>query len=260
MRNEILLNDGWLFHKGDIKVERGIDKGPMYSQAKTERKQIGPAAYCYNDIPDPYNHLKPATTLLTYEHWEVVQLPHDYIVDQDFSADRNNCHGYVEYDNAWYRKHFKLPEGSENKRVMLRFDGIATASDIYLNGCIMRHNYSAYNTIEIDISDYVFYDRENVIAVYVSTEDFEGWWYQGGGIYRDVYLTITEPVAIDLYGVYAPYKKLDDNTWQIDYETTVLNTSYEDVSVKAVTKLIDKYNAIAVSQYTDIAHSNILLS
>jgi hypothetical protein len=92
MRKEILLNDEWLFHKGDIKVERGIDKGPMYSQTKTERKQIGPAAYCYNDTPDPYNHTKPAGVLLTYEHWEYVQLPHDYIVDQDFDKNQNNCH------------------------------------------------------------------------------------------------------------------------------------------------------------------------
>ena len=56
MRKEILLNDDWRFHKGDIEVKRGIDKGPMYSQSKTERRQIGPAAYCYNDTPDPYNH------------------------------------------------------------------------------------------------------------------------------------------------------------------------------------------------------------
>ncbi len=256
MRKEILLNDGWLFHKGDILVERGIDKGPMYSQSKTERKQIGPAAYCYNDTPDPYSNVKPATSLLTYEHWEVVQLPHDYIVDQDFKADRNDCHGYVEYDNAWYRKHFMLPEGSENKRIMLRFDGIATVSDIYINGCVLRHNFSAYNTIEIDISDYVFYDRENVIAVYVSTEDFEGWWYQGGGIYRDVWLTVTEPVAIELYGVYAPYKKLSDTDWQIDFETAIINADYVEASVTVESLVIDaEENVVAKGEGSGVIAS-----
>lgn len=250
MRKEILLNDDWLFHKGDIKFERGIDKGPMYSQSKTERKQIGPASYFYLDTPDPYSGFATGNSILSYEHWERVQLPHDFIVDQDLDRYQNNCHGYVKYDNAWYRKHFTLPEGSENKRVLLRFDGIATLSTIYLNGCVMRHNFSAYNTIEVDISDYVFYDKENVISVYVNTtEEFEGWWYQGGGIYRDVWLTVTEPVAIELYGVYAPYKKINDTDWQIDFETTVVNSSYEDSEISIESSVIDadgKVVAVAV--------------
>ena len=67
---------------------------------------------------------------------------------------------------------------------------------------------------------------------------FEGWWYQGGGIYRDVHLTVTEPVAIDLWGVYAPCKKLDDNYWQIDFETTVVNTDYENKKVTLESRVI----------------------
>jgi hypothetical protein len=112
----------------------------------------------------------------------------------------------------------------------------------------MHHNYSSYNTFEVDISDNVYYEKENVIAIYVNTEEFEGWWYQGGGIYRDVHLTITEPVCIDLWGVYAPYKKLNDTDWQIDYETTVLNTDYENCAVTVESSLIDKDgNTVAVA-------------
>ena len=196
MRKEILLNENWLFHKGDINVPRPADKGPVYSQSKTIRKQVGPAAYSYMDKPDPYDS---ASGLLSHERWSVVEIPHDFIIYQDLVQNENPTLGYIHYDNAWYRKHFLLPEGSEGKRILLRFDGIATKSIVYVNGCIMYHNYSAYNTFEIDISDVVYFDKENVIAVYVNTEEFEGWWYQGGGIYRDVHLTITEPVAIDLW-------------------------------------------------------------
>ncbi len=67
--------------------------------------------------------------------------------------------------------------------------------------------------------------------MYVNTQEFEGWWYQGGGIYRDVHLTITDPVAIDLWGVYAPSRKLHDGLWQIDFETTVVNSEYTDSPV-----------------------------
>ncbi len=233
MRKEIILNNGWIFHKGDIEEPISKYKGFIYCQSKTERKLSGPAAYNYSDRPDQFygNMINP-------EKWEWIELPHDYVVYQDNDKNENCALGYLHYDNAWYRKHFNMPEGSENKRVLLRFDGIAGKSTVYLNGCLMYHNFSSYNTFEIDISDYVYYDKENVIAVYVNTDGFEGWWYQGGGIYRDVHLTVTEPVAIDLWGVYAPCKKLDDNYWQIDFETTVVNTDYENKKVTLESRVI----------------------
>ncbi len=188
---------------GDIKVPRPADKGPTYSQSKTVRKLIGPAAYSYYDRPDSYE----SGVDVRSEGWKYVNIPHDYIVDQDNDPTQNNAHGFFKYDNAWYRKHFKLEEEARGKRILLMFAGIAGHSVIYLNGCLMKHNYSSYNSFFVDISANVYFDRENIIAVYVNTEEFEGWWYQGGGIYRNISLLITDPVAIDVYGVYAPAKK-----------------------------------------------------
>ncbi len=235
MRQEILLNDRWRFHKGDIKTPKILDKGPIYSQSKTERKKIGPASYFYYDTPDGYFSDREIRS----DGWVYVDLPHDYVIAQDNKEDENNALGYLHYDNAWYRRHFNMPDGTRDKRVLLRFDGVTGKSTVYLNGCLIYHNYSSYNTFEIDITDLVYYDKENIIAVYVNTEEFEGWWYQGGGIYRDVWLTITEPVAIDLWGVYAPYKKISETDWQIDFETTVLNTSYENSLVSAESFILD---------------------
>lgn len=235
MRQEILLNQGWKFHKGDIAMPKLIDKGRVYVQSKTERKRIGPAGYHYNDVPDSYAGDRDLYT----DGWVTVDLPHDYVVEQDNDKNENCALGYLHYDNAWYRKSFEMPEGTEGKRVLLRFDGITGKSTIYLNGSLLYHNFSTYNTFEIDISDLVFFDKENRLAVYVNTEEFEGWWYQGGGIYRNVYLTVTDPVAIDLWGVYAPYEKTGENTWQVNFETTVVNSSYEDCTVTAESFIID---------------------
>lgn len=233
MRTQIQLNDGWLFHKGDIKVPRPTDKGPTYSQSKTVRKLIGPAAYSYYDRPDSYE------SGVDVRGWKHVNLPHDCIIDQDNDPTQNNAHGFFKYDNAWYRKHFKLDEDARGKRILLMFEGIAGNSVIYLNGCLMKHNFSSYNSFFVDISANVYFDRENVIAVYVNTEEFEGWWYQGGGIYRDVSLLITDPVAIDVYGVYAPAKKVGEKKWRVDFETTVINDTYEDRSVSVVSGIYD---------------------
>ena len=245
MRRKICLNDGWLFHKGDIKIIAPGDKGPVYAQSKTERKKTGPAAYAYPDKPDQFDS---PSGIWKKKKWQIIDLPHDYVIAQDLDENENGALGYLHYDNAWYRKHFILPEGMEHMRVLLRFDGIAGKSTIYLNGCLMYHNFSSYNTFEIDISDIVNFDKENVIAVYVNTEEWEGWWYQGGGIYRDVHLEITELTAIDLWGVYAPYKKIDENAWRIDFETTVVNSDYEDSFVTAESSVIDiNNNRIAAS-------------
>ena len=253
MRTEILLNYDWNFHKGDINVEKPYWKGPVYSQSKTQRKQQGPAALGYLDIPDNF---VARNGLLTHERWEIVNIPHDFIVDQNLSQDENNSMGYLHYDNAWYRKKFYLPKDSEGKRITLRFDGIAGNSIIYLNGCLEYHNFSRYNTFEIDITNDVYYDKENLLAVYVNTEEFEGWWYQGGGIYRDVHLTITEPVAVALWGVYAPYEKLDNNIGQINFETEIINSSYTDAEVTVQSTVLDE-NGNEVSQA--IGKANITL-
>ena len=248
MRKEIVFNKDWLFYKGDIEVNRPVDKGPVYSESKTERKKIGPASYHYHDKPDEYYKNGEMRNV----GWKRVDLPHDFIIDQDNDPTCNNAHGYFKYDNAWYRKHFSLDPAFADKRITLRFDGVATNCTVYLNGCRMGHNFSAYNTFEIDITDVCYFDKENLLAVYVNTEEYEGWWYQGGGIYRDVTLTVTEPVCIDLWGVYAPYEKIDENTWQINFETTILNDSYTDAAVSVKTEIIDKNgNTVATAEGED---------
>lgn len=85
----------------------------------------------------------------------------------------------------------------------------------------------------MDITNYAFFDKENVLAVYVDLSPIEGWWYQGGGIYRKVWLIKTDPVAIELYGTFvAPQKQ--NGAWQVPVTTDVLNTCYEPRTVQAV--------------------------
>lgn len=235
MHKEISLNQGWVFHKGDIDVPFPASKGAVYSQSKTERKLIGPAAYHYLDTPDCYG----AETELRSEGWKYVNLPHDYIIDQTPIEDATDATGYFHYDNAWYRKHFSVDPQFRGKRITLLFEGIRGAATIYLNGCLMKHNFSGYNSFEVNISDNVYFDRENILAVYVKGTEFEGWWYQGAGIYRDVTLLITDPVAIDLYGVYAPAKKITDSLWFVDFRTTVLNCTDQPASVLVESCLLD---------------------
>ncbi len=247
MREKILFNDNWIFHRGDIEIEFPKDKGPVYSSSKTERMIWGPAARSYNAVPDNYQSVKNST--ICTERWEDVELPHDYVITQTPTFEENNTLGFFKYENAWYRKKFKLSEEDKSKRLTLLFDGVATHATVYLNGCLLKHNFCGYNSFEVEITDYVkFGNEENVLAVYVEAMPNEGWWYQGAGIYRHVWLVKTDTVAVDLWGVYVAPEKVSDTLWQVKTETTVVNDRYENVTAECITTFFDKNkNAVATA-------------
>ena len=253
MREKILFDEKWMFHRGDIDIEPPKDKGPVYAQAKVQRKMWGPASRAYNAWPNNYGQRRKME-ICTHK-WEWINLPHDYIISQIPSRDENNALGYYKYENAWYRKIFNIPEDDKNKRITLFFEGVATHATVYLNGCLLKHNYCGYTSFEVDLTDHLkFGDEENVIAVYVETDEHEGWWYEGAGIYRHVWLCKTDNVAVDLWGVYVAPKKVNDTDWKVKTETTIRNDRYEDVTAEFVTTFYDKdKNAVATaSGKTDI--------
>lgn len=234
MREMILFDQDWLFHKGDIFREEPKVKGPIYTSAKTERMKWGPAAIAYQDSPDSYDRTKEPPC----EHWFRVNLPHDYVIGGELYESENPALGFFKYENAWYRKHFTVPAEDEGKRITLLFEAVATRCTVYLNGCELKHNTCGYNSFEVDLTDYLFYGGENVLAVYVAYHKNEGWWYQGGGIYRHVWLKKTESIAADLWGVFIRAEKRADD-WRVLVDTEVRNDRYEDGKVTVTNRLQD---------------------
>ncbi len=247
MREKILFDDNWIFHRGDIEEFIPPRKGPIYTSAKTERMIWGPASIKHIDNSDLYDRTKEANN----EFWETVHLPHDYIISGEVKKENNNALGFFTYENAWYRKHFNIPAEDEGRRLTLVFDGVATRATVYLNGCELKHNFCGYTTFEVDITDYVKYGEENVLAVYTAYHKNEGWWYQGGGIYRHVWLVKTEDVSVDLWGVFVHAKK-ENGLWNTVIETEIRNDSYENRQVKAVSTFIDKNGNELFSASNDI--------
>ena len=226
MREKILFDNEWLFHKGDIIIDKPTNKGAMYIGAKTERYKFGPAARYYYAEVDSYEldkEYKP-------EKWINVNLPHDYLMDSPIDPNENNTLGFIKRENGWYIKKFNLSDEDKNKRITILFEGIAVKSTIFINGCLIKHNFSAYNSFEVDITDYVVFNEENRLVVYCDTQESEGWWYQGGGIYRHVYMIKTDLVSIDLWGIYVK-PELIDNKWKVDVTTSIRNDYYLDKDI-----------------------------
>lgn len=228
MRTRELFCDKWKFHRGDVKIERPKDKMPIYFQSKTERYKVGPAAVNYDDSAS------------SSEEWSYVRLPHDYVIEGAPSKDENCALGYLKYDNAWYRKEFFISKEDDGKRILLEFEGCAGQSTVYLNGCLLKRNFCGYTSFEVDVTDFVNYGSENLLAVYLNLDEFEGWWYEGGGIYRNVWLTKTDSLSVDTYGVYVNPIKLDSSNWRAEFETTLVNVSSSSETAILKTEIIDK--------------------
>ena len=141
--------------------------------------------------------------------WKAVDLPHDWVVDLPFCSTASHSHGYKTVGHAypqtsvgWYRKTFEIPADDDGKHISLQFDGIFRNADIWVNGFWLGKEPSGYATQVYDISEYLNYGGRNVVAVRVDASLEEGWFYEGAGIYRHVWLDKTAPVHIAPFGTF----------------------------------------------------------
>ena len=208
-REHLSLDADWKFHLGDD-WPRALDLSKASASS-------GPAAEKFND-----------------DTWRVVNLPHDWAVGLPFdkSADRNHGFktlgpGFAANNIGWYRRTFELPKEDEGKRIWLTFDGVFRDAAVWVNGWLVSRHESGYCPLREDITDAVRFGGKNFITVRVNATEFEGWFYEGAGIYRHVWLDKTAPVAIAPEGIFV-YSQFKNNVpsdhAEIDVEVNVLNT------------------------------------
>jgi beta-galactosidase len=169
-RERLLMDFGWKFYLGD-------NWGLAENLAKSGDSS-GPARINFND-----------------SNWRTINLPHDWAVELPFDATANYDHGYKPVGPGfpansvgWYRHAFTLAEADHGKKIWLELDGVYRDCRIFLNGFLLAHHESGYNSFRCDITDAANYGEKNggtnVLAVRVDASEFEGWFYEGAGIYR----------------------------------------------------------------------------
>ncbi len=157
----------------------------------------------------------PGATAPAYDDraWREVDVPHDYVIEGTFeetnrfpAADMNRgwhwLHGFLPVQPAVYRRTIPVPADAKGKRLWLEFDGVFSNSRYWLNGHEIGSQYSGYTRSRFDITSAADYGGKNVLVVQVDPR-FDGWWYEGGGIYRHVRLVALDPVHIAPDGIFA---------------------------------------------------------
>lgn len=161
--------------------------------------------------------------------WKKVNLPHDFRLEMGYSEDGTNwAQGYIKDGIAYYRKAFKVPKSDLGKRVVIEFDGVMRNSSFWYNGCFIGDHYSGYTGFQFDVTELTKYgddEGDNVILVRCDTTNgSEGWWYEGGGIYRHTWLITYADIHVDRWGVFVK-PIVNGKNANLEIETTVCNES-----------------------------------
>jgi beta-galactosidase len=185
--------------------------------------------------------------------WRQVQLPHDYIVEGEYSSKADTGHGSLPAFAAWYRKKFSLDAADQDKCVWLYFEGVFRDAKIYVNGKLVGRHPGGYTSFHVDIADSVNFGAENLLAVYVDPADFEGWWYEGGGIYRHVWLNVADKTHVAPWGVYVTSEVADVTgapSAKLRIQTLVANRTSDTQNCSVVSTVMDP-DGHAVGTATD---------
>ena len=194
VRERLLMNFDWKFaygHAGD--VARDFNVGTRYFT------YLAKAGYADGAAAPEFDD----------RSWRPLDLPHDWAVEQGFAPHASHSHGYKtvgpgfpENSVGWYRKNFSLPAEDAGKRIFLEFDGVYRDARVWVNGFYCGNEPSGYASFSFDVTEYLNFGGENVIAVRADASMEEGWFYEGAGIYRHVWLTKVAPLHVPQYGTF----------------------------------------------------------
>jgi len=186
--------------------------------------------------------------------WREVDLPHDWAVELPFSGDASHSHGYKtigykypETSVGWYRKKFTVPASDLGRKISIQFDGVHRNATVWVNGFYVGNEPSGYATSVYDITDYLNYGGENTVAVRVDASIEEGWYYEGAGIYRHVWLNKTDRLHVAQFGTFVT-TELNGNNAELIVRTKVQN-QHDKPSVFTIEQcLIDANNQQVLSR------------
>ncbi|MEO6004297.1 MAG: beta-galactosidase GalA [Opitutus sp.] len=171
----------------------------------------------------------PASSSFDDRGWRKVDLPHDFAVEAPFDPRGIASHGFKaigpgfpESSVGWYRRTFSIPETDLGRRIRIDLDGAYRAARVFVNGFFVGEEPSGYVGASYDVSEYLNYGAENVIAVRVDASMDEGWFYEGAGIYRHVWLVKTAPLHVVRDGTFVRTDVAGDAA-TVSIETRVAN-------------------------------------
>jgi beta-galactosidase len=232
-QEKLSMNKGWSFRyiAPDSKEVELLSDRYFYSNAQAGSIGFGEDALMHLSYID--------------STWRNIIVPHDFVIEsvplQGIKKDPDK--GFFERGLGLYRRIFDLNETDKGKRIWISFDGVTRDAQVFVNGFKLLGHNSGYTPFRVDISDVVHYgNQKNVLLVVCDSRQSEGWWYEGGGIYRPVYLEKSggslyfEPEGITVN----PVLSTDYTSANVEVYYTVQNRERKSRKFEIVSKITDQ--------------------
>jgi beta-galactosidase len=189
--------------------------------------------------------------------WRSLNLPHDWAVELPFVWDDTLApHGYKplgrrypESSVGWYRREFDIPASDAGRRVAVEFDGAFRDVFIFVNGCFVARHDTGYAPFRFDITDFLAVGQKNCIVARVDASFGDGWFYEGAGIYRHVWLTKSDSLHLGRWESYVRTEMMGDHA-TLSFGTNVVNEGAKSESFKVSWEIFDPQgNRVAQSEF-----------
>jgi beta-galactosidase len=229
-RDRELLDFGWRFHFGhasDAAKDFGFGSGRSGGFQKTG------------------DFLSPSSLAFDDGDWKAVDLPHDWVIGLPFENDPAlSSKGfyplgrqYPETSVGWYRRVFELPASDAGRRITIEFDGAYRDTMVVFNGCYVGRHGGGYDSFSFDLTDFARPGERNVLLVRVDATLSDGWFYEGAGIYRHVWLVRTAPVHVRKWGTLA-HAQVKQGVAIVSIRTEVENHAKGTENVRVISTVI----------------------
>ncbi|HET7626271.1 MAG TPA: beta-galactosidase GalB [Verrucomicrobiae bacterium] len=245
VRERISLDADWRFIKGDP-----AGTGDELSYAKIKPWVIATGAeLTTNSHPAVRPEGNPGGDV-AYTHsdfddsgWRKLNLPHDWGIEGPFNQDYPGETGKLPWWGiAWYRKHLSVPASDKGRQIYLDVDGAMAYANVWINGQYVGGWPYGYASWRVDLTPYVKFGEENVIAIRLDNPPDSSRWYPGGGIYRNVWLVKTGPVHVGHWGTYVTTPEVSKSAATVKIVVNIQNdgVSNATVSVKNEIRELDE--------------------
>jgi len=194
-RERLLLDFGWRFHFGN---------------ANDPAKDFGFGSGRSGNFQKTGNFLPAGALAFDDSDWRPLDLPHDWAVELPFENDPAlSSKGFYSLGRTypatsvgWYRRVLELPATDTGKRITIEFDGSYRETMVVFNGFYIGRHSGGYDPFSFDVTDFATPGGRNVLLVRVDATSSDGWFYEGAGIYRHVWLVKTHPVHVKQWGTF----------------------------------------------------------
>ncbi|HMD99375.1 MAG TPA: beta-galactosidase GalA [Terriglobia bacterium] len=194
-RERLLLDFGWRFHFGN---------------ANDPAKDFGFGSGRSGNFQKTGNFLPAGALAFDDSDWRPLDLPHDWAVELPFENDPAlSSKGFYPLGRTypatsvgWYRRVLELPATDAGKRLNIEFDGSYRETMVVFNGFYIGRHSGGYDPFSFDVTDFATPGGRNVLLVRVDATSSDGWFYEGAGIYRHVWLVKTHPVHVKQWGTF----------------------------------------------------------